>query len=235
MSQLDINSGQIVANASESDRASFIRRAYLHLGGAILAFVAVEAMLIKSGVAESFFNLIRGSSWSWLLVLGLFMVVSHFANKWAHSSISREMQYVGLGVAIVAEAVIFMPLLYMAVNYAPDVLQHAVIVTLALVGGLTFTAFSTKINFSFLGRILGIGGFIALGIIVSSIVFGFSLGVWFSGAMILFASAAVIYSTSNIIHEYHTEQHVAASLSLFSSVGLLFWYVLQFMMSLAGE
>jgi len=115
-----------------------------------------------------------------------------------------------------------MPLIYVAQARADDVLLHAALITGALVAGLTFTAFSTKINFSFLGRFLMIGGFVALGMIGAAMIFGFSLGLWFSGVMILFVAASVLYSTSNIIHEYHMDQHVAASLSLFSSVGLLF-------------
>ena len=235
MSHLDMSTGQIVANAAEAERASFIKKTYVHLAGSIAAFAIVESLLIKSGVALSFVGMLSGSKWSWLLVLGAFMLVSTVANNWAHSGISREKQYMGLGLLILAEAVIFMPLIYMAVARAPDVLQNAVVVTAALVGGLTFTAFSTKINFSFMGRFLMIGGFIAMGLILASILFGFSLGLWFSGAMILFAAASVLYSTSNIIHEYHTDQHVAAALSLFSSVGLLFWYILQFMMSMGGD
>lgn len=235
MSHLDISTGQIVANAAETERANFIKRTYVHLAGAIAAFAVIETLLIQSGVATSFMGLLSGSKWSWLIVLGAFMLVSTVANNWAHSAISREKQYMGLGLFVIAEAIIFMPLIYMAVARAPDVLQNAVVVTAALVGGLTFTAFSTKINFSFMGRFLMIGGFIAMGLILASILFGFSLGLWFSGAMILFAAASVLYSTSNIIHEYNTEQHVAASLSLFSSVGLLFWYILQFMLSMAGE
>ncbi len=235
MSHLDISTGQIVANAAETERASFIKRTYVHLAGAIAAFAVIETLLIQSGVATSFMGLLSGSKWSWLIVLGAFMLVSTVANNWAHSAISREKQYMGLGLFVIAEAIIFMPLIYMAVARAPDVLQNAVVVTAALVGGLTFTAFSTKINFSFMGRFLMIGGFIAMGLILASILFGFSLGLWFSGAMILFAAASVLYSTSNIIHEYNTEQHVAASLSLFSSVGLLFWYILQFMLSMGGD
>lgn len=235
MTQLDIHSGTLVANASETERAGFIRRTYLHLGGAILAFTGLETLLIQSGVAQSFVHLLQGSKWVWFVVLGLFMVVSYVADKWAHSAISKEVQYAGLGLFVVAEAIVFMPLIYMALNYAPDLLGHAALLTLLLVAGITFTAFTTKKNFSFLGPILNIGGLIAIGVIVASIAFGFTLGLVFSGIMIVFAAAAVLYSTSNIIHEYHTEQHVAASLSLFSSVGLLFWYILQFLMSLAGD
>lgn len=235
MSQLDINAGMLVANASEVERSTFIRKTYLHLGGAILAFAAVEALLIKSGVAESFLHLLKNNSFTWLIVLALFMGVSYVANNWAHSAISREMQYAGLGLFVVAEAIVFMPLIYMAQRYAPDILGHAALMTLMLVGGITFTAFTTRKNFSFLGPILSIGGWIALGVIVTSMLFGFTLGAVFSGIMIVFAAGSVLYSTSNIIHEYHSEQYVAASLSLFSSIALLFWYILQFMMSLGGD
>ena len=235
MTQLDIKAEEIITNSSETERAGFIRRTYWHLAGAILAFAGLETVLIQSGVAESFIHLLKGGMWMWLIVLGLFMVVSTVANNWAHSAISKEMQYAGLGLFVVAEAIVFMPLIYIALQRAPDVLSHAALLTLMLVGGLTFTAFTTRKNFSFLGPILSIGGWIALGVIVTSMLFGFTLGAVFSGAMIIFAAGAVLYSTSNIIHEYHTEQHVAASLSLFSSVGLLFWYIVQFMMSLSGD
>lgn len=235
MAYLDTYSGTLAANASESERAGFIRRTYLHLGGAILAFAGVETALIQSGIAESFVHLLKGGMWMWLIVLGLFMAVSYVANNWAHSAISKEMQYAGLGLFVVAEAIVFMPLIYIALQRAPDVLSHAALLTLMLVGGITFTAFTTRKNFSFLGPILSIGGWIALGVILTSIVFGFTLGAVFSGIMIVFAAAAVLYSTSNIIHEYHTDQHVAAALGLFSSVGLLFWYIVQFLMSLTGE
>jgi FtsH-binding integral membrane protein len=237
MSHLDVSTGQIVANAAENERANFIKRTYVHLAGAIAAFAVIETVLIQSGIANSFMHLLSGSKWNWLIVLGAFMLVSTVANNWAHSGVSREKQYMGLGLGVLAYAILFMPLILMALMRDPSgtLLQNAAIVTAALVGGLTFTAFSTKINFSFMGRFLMIGGFVAMGLILASIMFGFSMGLWFSGAMILFAAASVLYSTSNIIHEFHTEQHVAASLSLFSSVGLLFWYILQFMMSMGGD
>ena len=156
MSQLDMSTGQIVANAAESERANFIKRTYVHLAGAIAAFAVIETLLIKSGVALSFMGMLSGSKWSWLIVLGAFMLVSTVANNWAHSGISREKQYMGLGLFVVAEAIIFMPLIYMALVRAPDghLLQNAAVVTAALVAGLTFTAFSTKINFSFMGAFL---------------------------------------------------------------------------------
>ncbi|WP_022950465.1 Bax inhibitor-1/YccA family protein [Leucothrix mucor] len=235
MSFLDVGSGQIVANAAESERAAFIQRTYLHLGGAIVAYAVAVTFFLQTGIANAFMGVLAGSSWMWLLVMAAYMGISMLADNWAHSGVSRERQYMGLGLYVVAFAFLSTLPITRALMTAPDTLTYAVVITAALVGGLTFTAFSTKINFSFMGRFLMIGGFVAMGVIVAAILFGFSLGLWFSGAMILFAAASVLYSTSNIIHEYHTNQHVAASLSLFSSVGLLFWYVLQFLMAFMGD
>ena len=231
MSFLDASTGQIVANAAESERAAFIKRCYLHLGGAIAAYAVVVTLFLQTGIANAFMGLLSGTPWAWLLVMGAYMGVSVLADNWARSGVSRERQYMGLGLYIVAFAFISTLPITRAIMMDPSILTNAALITAALVGGLTFTAFSTKINFSFMGRFLMIGGFVAMGVIVAAILFGFSLGLWFSGAMILFAAGSVLYSTSNIIHEYHTDQHVAASLSLFSSVGLLFWYVLQFLMA----
>ena len=236
MAHLDIGSGALVANASESERAGFIRRTYLHLGGAILAFVLVEAMVIQSGVAAMFTSMIAGSSWSWFIVLAMFMGVSYLADRWARSSMSREMQYVGLGLYIVGLAVVFSPAILMSLNFAPNpnALPAAALITLMLSAGLTFTAFTTKKDFSFLRPAIMIGSFIALGLIVASMIFGFSLGLFFAAAMVVLMAASLLYQTSEIIHHYNTNQHVAASLGLFSSVGMMFYYILMFLMSLAG-
>ena len=90
--------------------------------------------------------------------------------------------------------------------------------------------FVTKTDFSFLKWALVAGGFVALAAIVVGVMMGFSLGIWFSIAMVVLASGAILYNTSNILHHYHTDQHVAASLALFASVALLFWYVIQIFM-----
>jgi FtsH-binding integral membrane protein len=76
-----------------------------------------------------------------------------------------------------------------------------------------------------------ISGMLALGLIVCSVLFGFNLGLLFSFVMVLIASGAILYDTSNIIHHYHPDQYVAASLQLFASIALLFWYILRIFMS----
>ena len=144
------------------------------------------------------------------------------------------MQYAGLGLYVVAEALIFVPLLYVAVAYTHDgfaLIGQAGILTLCMVAGLTAVVFFTRKDFSFLGPILVIASFVALGIIVAGVFFGgFGLGLWFSVAMIVLASGSILYNTSNIMLHYRTDQHVAASLSLFASVAMLFYYVLLALM-----
>ena len=111
----------------------------------------------------------------------------------------------------------------------------ASIMTLVLTAGLTGTVVIIKKDFSFLGPILAIGGMIALGIILISAVAGFNLGLVFSGGMVLFAAGAIIYSTSNIMNQYREEQYVAASLALFAAVALLFWYLINVLLSIVDR
>jgi uncharacterized protein len=227
--------GYIAAQAPPDARATFIRRTYQHLAMAILAFMAIEFVIFKTGLAAAMTGMMLGGAYSWLIVLGAFMLVSWVAEKWAHSSVSRSAQYLGLGVYVLAEAIIFVPLLFIAVNFSsPDTIPIAAVITGLMFLGLTVTAFTTKKDFSFLGGILKVGGFVALGVIICAIMFGFNLGLIFASVMVIFASAAILYSTSRVIHDYNTEQHVAAALSLFAAIALLFWYVLRILISLAS-
>ncbi len=216
--------------AQESERAAFIRRTYLHVAGAILAFVALEAILLQLPIGGAIATVL-GARFGWLLVLGAFMGVSWLAQKWANSDTSPAMQYLGLGLYVVAEAIIFLPLLYVAAYYSSEhVIVSSGLITMFLFAGLTASVFISKKDLSWMGRILTIGGFVALGIIVASMLFGFSLGLIFSAVMVIFAGAAIMYETSNVLHHYRTTQHVAASLAIFASVALLFWYILRLVM-----
>ncbi len=224
-----------VAYAEATVRSDFIRRTYTHLAFAVLGFLAVENILLSWSGAPALVGLMVGG-YGWLVVLAAFMGVSWLADRWAQSDASPQLQYLGLGLFVVAEAVLFLPLLYMAVNFSsPEVLSKAGLMTLVLFGGLTFVAFTTRKDFSFLRGILAIGGFIALGVILVSILFGFSLGLFFSTIMVAYAAGSILYTTSNIIHHYRPDQHVAASLALFAGVALLFWYVLQIFMALGDD
>ncbi len=222
----------VAAQAAASDRAAFIRRTYAHLAGAILAFMGLEAVLVNM-VTPQDIGRYFASRGSWLVVLLLFMGASWLAQVWARSDTSRGLQYLGLGLYVVAEAVIFLPILVIATNFCgPNVIPTAGILTLAVFGGLTLAVFVTKKDYSYLGPILCVGSLLALGLIVAACLIGFSLGLVFSFAMVALLSGYILYDTSNVMLHYRTDQHVAAALALFASVATMFWYILRIVMIL---
>ena len=223
----------LVVNASTDDRVKFIKLTYLNLALAIVAFIVMEFLLLNSPIAGMMMRFIS-SGMSWFLILFAFMGISYLADSWARNATSLKIQYAGLFLYVFAEALIFIPLLFIASRYAPDAISSAAIMTTLLFLGITFSAFTSGKDFSFLSGILRIGGVIAIGFIVLSLIFGMSLGIFFSFIMVGFASVAILYNTSNIIHHYHSGQYVSAALSLFASVAMLFWYLLQTLLYFGG-
>ena len=226
------------STAMESERVAFIRRTYAHLGGAVLAFVGLEVLLFTLVPAETMISIVQTMSrgYTWLIVLGAFMGVSWLARSWADSSTSQATQYMGLGLYVVAQVILFMPLMTVAHYFVGGaVLPSAALITLLVFGGLTAAVMLTNADFSYLRNYLIIGGLLAMGLIVCGILFGFNLGLFFSFALVALAAGYILYDTSNVLHHYRTDQHVAASLALFASVALLFWYVLRIVIALSGR
>lgn len=215
-----------VAELGTDARAAFIVRTYLHLFGAIVGFVAIEVFLFKMGFAYPMARAMLGVNW--LLVLGGFVVVSWFASRAAHRAASPGSQYGALALFVVAEAIIFVPLLAVAEDSAGGgVIASAAIITLIGFGALTGIVYTSRKDFSFLGGIVKWGLGIALLAIVGGAIFGFQLGTFFSVAMIGLAGAAILYDTSKVLYSYPADRHVGAALELFASVALMFWYVLS--------
>jgi FtsH-binding integral membrane protein len=219
---------------NDEARAIFYRKTYAHVAIATLLFVILESIFLRiEPLVEFMLSLTQG--FQWLLVLGAFMFATSYAEKMAHTSHDKTKQYLALVLFVVAEAIIFIPLLYIAFAYGEmndtNVLNQAAITTLSLFTALSAVVLITKKDFSFLKNILVIGFFISIGVIVAGMIFGFDLGLFFSGFMVLLAAATILYQTSNLVHHYSTDQYVGASLGLFASLMLLFWYILQIFMS----
>jgi FtsH-binding integral membrane protein len=224
------NSNILVSNASNIEKASFYKKTYQHLALAVLAFIVVEAILINVVPAEAIIWMLSGR-FIWLFIIGLFWLGTTMSDRLAFHP-SREKQYLGLGLYVLLEAIIFLPMIYIAMAYAGgDVIMQAALTTLFMFAGLTAVVFFTKTDFSFLRTLLIVGGFVSLGIIVVGAIFGFNLGLWFSAGMAVLASASILYQTDQIKNRYETQQYVGASLQLFSSIMLLFWYILRIFMS----
>lgn len=220
-----------VAEAEPSQRASFIRRTYLNLAGAIAAFAIIEAYLLSLPMAQEFAAFAQ-NRYVWLGILGAYMAVSWIAEQWAKSSVSVVTQYIALTIYVVAEAILFVPLLLVAQTVSPDIIPIATLITGGLTCGLTMVVLSTRRDFSGLRNFIVMGGFVALGLIIGSAIFGFGLGMIFSGAMIVLACLCILYSTSRVLTDYNTNQPVAAAMCLFASIALLFWYVVRILIQI---
>lgn len=220
----------LVSHSSDTEKADFYKKTYIHLALSVLAFIGVETILLRT-VPVEVIAMMFGQRYTWLLIIGVFWLASVLASRWSLSQ-SRSTQYFGLGFYIVLEAVIFLPLIYMASATAGgQVIFQAAMLTIAMFAGLSIVAFTSKRDFSFLRNIMIIGGFIALGLIVAGAIFGFNLGLWFSVGMVILASAGILYETNKLQNTYTTGQYVGASLQLFASIMLLFWYILRILMS----
>jgi FtsH-binding integral membrane protein len=235
--------GMTVADAPVDARRTFIRKTYTHLAAAVYAFVALTWLLFSMGFDQCIMQRLMAFQYSWLFVMLGFVAVSWVADRWAQSNTSAGMQYAGLFLYVAAFSVICVPMLAIAKLYSLNVegigtigvIPAAAWSTLGIFGILTAFVFLTKQDFSFLRGILFMTMIVAAVLVGVSIFTGLQLGVWFSAAMVLAASGYVLYDTSNIIHHYRTDQHVAASLALFASVGLLFWYILRLLMAFANR
>ena len=232
----------IVADAPAADRAAFFRRTYGLVAIGFAAFAALLAIFFvgfdrQSGIAfalfSGLFSMIKSlGGWSVLLVMLAFWGATTVAQSMAFNRASRTSQYAGLGLYVVLEALIFIPLIGYVIlstkGNASSVLLPAGIVTAGMIGGLTALVFMTNLDFSFLKVAIILGSFAAIAIVIVAAIAGLSLGAWFSIAMIVLMATVILYQTNEIKNTLETDQHVAAAFILFSSFVTLLFYVIRF-------
>lgn len=206
-------------------RREFLLQTYGHLLGAVVAFVMLEMVYFATGIAETVAGALL--SVNWLVVLGGFIVVGFAGRSFAAAGRSRTMQYVGLGGYVVAESIIFVPLLWVANSVAPGSIRAAASLTILAFVGLTAIAFHGGADFTLLGGLLKWAGMVALVAIVGALLFGFALGTWFVIGMIALAGVAILYDTSRALTQFPDDAYVGAALELFASVALMFWYAVS--------
>jgi FtsH-binding integral membrane protein len=244
-----------VATLGVSDRVTFLRKTYAHLAVALILFAGITAGLLKYMTATSYkFSTwaIFGPRYNWGIVLGAFMVLGWIADRLAKSNTSRGVQYLGLLLAIVGEAVILQPMIWILMvqfsasstgdwgyntvpvldGLAAKILAQAVIATLVIFVGLSAFVFISKKDFSFMRGTLVTLVFAANGLIVASLIFGFTLGAVFSCAVIALMAGYILYQTSLVMSYFPPQGYVAAALMLFSTIATLFWYILRLLMEL---
>ena len=218
-----------VAVLGDDAQAAFLTRTYTHLLGAILLFAGIEIFLFTSGLAAPIASAML--SVNWLFVLGGFVIAGTIASSAAARAETKGKQYAALFAYVLVEALIFVPLLFIANDIAPGAIGNAAWVTVVGFSALTAIAFFSGKDFSFLGTFIKWAGILAIIAIVGGVLFGFNLGLWFAVAMVGLAGASILWTTSRILREYPQDRYVSASLELFASVALMFWYVLTIFMS----
>jgi FtsH-binding integral membrane protein len=232
----------IVADAPAADRAAFFRRTYGLVAIGFAAFAALLAIFFvgfdqRSGIAFAVFaglgSMISSlGGWSILLVMLAFWGATTVAQSLAFNRASRGTQYAGLGLYVILEALIFIPLIGYVIlstkGNASSVLLPAGIVTAGMIAGLTALVFMTNLDFSFLKVAIVLGSFAAIAIVIVAAIAGLSLGAWFSIAMIVLMATVILYQTNEIKNTLETDQHVAAAFILFSSFVTLLFYVIRF-------
>ena len=214
-----------VADLPADVRGTFIVRTYSHLTLAVALFVALEVWFFNTGIANAIMRLVMGVNW--LVILGGFALLSWMATNFARPSLSKPAQYLGLGLYVLGQAIIMVPLLMLANQAAPGTIASAAQATLGGFFLLTGVVVFTRKDFSFMRTFLAWGGILALITIVFAVLFHFELGTWFSVAMVLLAGGSILYTTSSVLRDYPENGYVAASIQLFAAVALMFWYILR--------
>ncbi len=229
-----------IADTAVDEQTTFLRKTYLHLLGAVLAFIGLLVMWFKTGLASDVVMTMFSGTWSWVIVMGAFLLVSYLANRWANSATSLTMQYAGLGLYVFAESIIFLPILYIINRFFPpeqaqNIITTSALATLTLFGALTATILFTRADVTFMGKFLWFGGISLFGIALIAAFMGTGLGVWFPILGALLMCGYILYETSAMLHIMRPGQHVAAALMLFSSLATLFYYILRIAMELAAN
>jgi FtsH-binding integral membrane protein len=228
-----------VATVGVNERVAFLRRVYGTLGLSILGYVATAYVFINffTEQAGKFTYWALSGQWNWIMLMVAFMAIGYGAERLARSEASKGMQYLGLAIGVVAQAIIVVPLLFIAAFYVKDpyVIHKAGVTTLLIFAGLTATVFITKKDFTFMRGALMICAFAALGVIIASALFGFALGTLFVVLMIALMAGFVLYQTSLVMKSFGPTQHVSAALMLFGTLATMFFYVLQLFMSMSRD
>lgn len=226
-----------VAMTNAESRATFYKKTYTHVALAFLGFLMVEGLIFSvPAIVNGILGIFSINRFMILGVMIAFAFASSYVERMAYSATDKKMQYVALGLYILLESFIFVPLIAMAFMVGGEgamsnILLPGAIITIALFAGLVLTVFITGKDFSFLKAAIGIGFMIMMGVAVIGMLFGFNLGSWFSIGMIVLMAGAILYQTSQVANAYHKEQYVAASVAIFASFMTLLFYVIRLLSS----
>ena len=216
------------AFAAVTERAAFLKKVYGILFLGVLGFAATlwaaGNVPVVNDAAMAVGRLIYGQKWGWAIYLGAFFAGSWLVNRLAETRPINVIAYAGWVVLL---GFLIAPLVLMiAKTQGPEVISQASGMTALVFGALTIVVFYTSKDFSFLRSALWLGGIAVLVTSIAGAIFGFSLGLWFSAAIVVLMAGYILYDTSVILHRLPTTMAMTGAILLFTDVVLLFKHIL---------
>jgi hypothetical protein len=216
------------AFAAVTERAAFLKKVYGILFLGVLGFAATlwaaGNVPVVNDAAMKVGEMIYGHRWGWLIYMGVFFAGSWLVHRLAETRPVNVIAYAGWVVLL---GLLIAPLvLIISRTQGPEVVSQASGVTALVFGALTVVVFYTSKDFSFLRAALTFGGLAVLATCVAGTIFGFTLGLWFSAAIVVLMAGYILYDTSAVLHRLPTTMAMTGAILLFTDVVLLFKHVL---------
>ncbi|MFT4515089.1 MAG: FtsH-binding integral membrane protein [Planctomycetota bacterium] len=224
----------VAAFAAASERAGFLKKVYGLLFLGVLGFAATlwaaGNVPLVNGWAMSMGRLIWGNSYGWLIYAGIFYGGSMLVHSLAEQRPIGTFAYAGWVVLLgllVAPIVLFVS----DKEGGLAIINQASALTAIVFGVLTVYVLYTGKDFSWMRGILFMA---CIALFVTAILgwfMGFSLGLWFSAAIVLLCAGYILYDTSLILNRLPTSMPMTGAILLFTDVVLLFKHLLYLLSS----
>lgn len=199
-------------------RTQFLIRIYEHLLLALVAFISTELVLFRSGLATALAQFTQGIHW--LLIATAFVLIAWLGREATRQADSLVMQYLAFFSCVIAQAIIFVPLLLLAEWMAVGVMQSADIVALLGVIGLIAIVLGMRNNFT-IGRTLP-AWYLAtiLLFMIARYFLGGAPGVLVSVGTVSVAGILILCQTAVLLHKKVEEYPIPVALELFTVIAL---------------
>ena len=216
------------AFAAVAERATFLKKVYGILLLGVLGFAATlwatANVPFANDLAIQVGRLTMGHKWGWAVYMGIFIGGSMVVNRLAET---RPINVIAYAAWVLILAFLIAPIvLVLNHTHGPEILTQASMLTALVFGSLTLVVFYTSKDFSFLKGILMLSGLALFATGIAGAIFGFSLGLWFSAAVVVLMAGYILYDTSLILHRLPVTMAMSGAIMLFTDVVLLFKHIL---------
>ena len=234
--EMEVRPGIPVAQTSVDERLAFIKRIYGWMAAALVVACAGAAIAIKSGIALAILK--SGFVGSILMIVG-WIGLAYVAQKVRHVPTWNVLAYAGyaLFTGFVISNIVLLAMKFGAATTGNEFtyVLMALGSTVLVFGTLTVYAMTTKKDFSFLGGMLWVALVVLIvGGLVNMFVQSLGFGILLASVGVLVFSGFILYDTQKILRTYPSNEHVAASMTLFLNFVLLFVEILRLILLIAA-